>query len=56
MDKSRFTANPQLDSEGFVMPDARCHGCAPDQQCSRSGTCEWRNITTHQQRGQHVAA
>lgn len=40
MDKSKFTTNPHLDSEGFTMADARCHGCAPNEPCSRSGHCE----------------
>ena len=40
MDKTRFTAGPNLDSEGFVMADARCHGCSPNEMCPRSGHCE----------------
>jgi hypothetical protein len=40
MDKTRFTDHPQLDSEGFTMADARCHGCAPSEMCPRSGYCE----------------
>jgi hypothetical protein len=40
MDKSKFTRDPQLDSEGFTLPDARCHGCAPTEPCPRSGHCE----------------
>lgn len=40
MDKTKFTANPQLDSEGFTMADARCRGCEPHEMCPRSGHCE----------------
>jgi hypothetical protein len=40
MDKTKFTVNPHLDSEGFVMEDARCRGCGPDEPCPRSGHCE----------------
>ena len=42
--KYRFTATPHLDSEGFVMHDAKCFGCGPDEMCSRSGYCEHRNL------------
>jgi hypothetical protein len=41
MDKSKFTANPQLDSEGFILADAECWGCSPEEGCVRSGFC-WR--------------
>lgn len=40
MDKTKFTAQPQLDSEGFLDTTARCRGCAPEDQCPRSGHCE----------------
>jgi len=38
--KDKFTVNPQQDAEGFTMPDARCHGCAPADMCPRSGHCD----------------
>lgn len=40
MDKTKFVVNPHLDSEGFLMADARCRGCGPDEMCPRSGHCE----------------
>lgn len=41
MDKTKFTRDPQLDSEGFTMNDARtCYGCTPSEMCPRSGHCE----------------
>lgn len=42
-DKTRFTRDPQLDSEGFVMADAKCLGCDGNEPCPRSGTCEHYN-------------
>lgn len=42
MDKSKFTRDPQLDSEGFLdqyQMAYGCHGCAPDEPCPRSGHC-----------------
>lgn len=43
MDKTKFTRDPQLDSEGFVDPAAACRGCEPDEPCPRSGHCERYN-------------
>ena len=40
MDKTKFTRDPQLDSEGFLDTAARCRGCAPGESCPRSGHCE----------------
>jgi hypothetical protein len=40
MDKTKFVVNPHLDSEGFLMADAHCRGCSPDEMCPRSGHCE----------------
>lgn len=38
--KDKFTQDPQLDGEGFVVLDAPCRGCRPDESCPRSGHCE----------------
>lgn len=43
MDKSKFTRDPQLDSEGFVDHSASCRGCGPAEPCPRSGHCERYN-------------
>lgn len=40
IDRTRFFVNPQHDSEGFTMPEAKCVGCAPEDMCPRSGHCE----------------
>jgi len=40
MDKTKFVVNPHLDSEGYVILDAPCRGCGPDEMCPRSGHCE----------------
>jgi len=42
-DRTKFFVNPQHDSEGFTMSDAKCVGCAPDEMCPRSGHCERYN-------------
>lgn len=38
-DKTKFTANPQQDAEGFTDYEARCLGCPNTQPCPRSGEC-----------------
>lgn len=42
-DKTKFTANPQLDSEGFMNSSASCLGCDGNEPCPRSGMCERYN-------------
>ena len=39
-DKTRFTRDPQKDSEGFTDHAAKCVGCRPEDMCPRSGYCE----------------
>ena len=38
-DKTKFTAQPQKDSEGFTDYEARCLGCPNSAPCPRSGHC-----------------
>lgn len=39
MDKTKFTRDPQLDSEGFVDTTSPCRGCSVGDHCPRSATC-----------------
>lgn len=39
MDKTKFTVNPQHDSEGFTDYTAPCCGCSTEDMCPRSGHC-----------------